>query len=191
MEQRNADVELGPYLLPAHAGLGQNRLARIETETVLRVARPCARVQIEQNVIAPIVPRGQPVESRGHIAHIVVAQRVPIERVDGQHKEAGARRIGGVVATLGDGAQDFLVVEADGRRGGQIGRRVVVERIDVDEEFVVAARKVEAGLHATGSRGQGVQQWFFVVARRGEGVVVVVRGAMCGVWFAGRPNERG
>lgn len=187
MEQRNANIEIWPNLLPAHARLGQNRFARIKTQTVLRVSRPSARIQIEEDVIAAIVPRGQPMQPSGDIPDVVIAERVPIQGVDGQHEEAGSRWIAGVVSTLGDGGQDLLVVVADWWCGCQISR-VIVQRIDVDEEFVVAASEVETGFHAAGTCGECGVKEFFIVLGLGEGVVVLL-GMV--IWLRRCPDERG
>lgn len=191
VEQRNADVELRPNLLPAHAGLRQYRLARIETQTVLRVSRPRSRIQIEQNMIPPIVPRRQPMQPRRNIPHIVIAQRVPVQRVDSQHEQTGPSRIRRVISTFGYRRQDLLVVEADRWCGHSQtdGRRcvLVVERIDVDEEFVVAAGVVEAGFHATGPCGKCVKG-FCIVLGLGEHVVVQMQVSDKGWKFEGIVN---
>lgn len=72
VEERDADVETVSQLEHSHAGLGQNGLTRIETQWVLRVIRPSARVQIEDDVVPAIVPIGQSCQSGWHIPNIIL-----------------------------------------------------------------------------------------------------------------------
>lgn len=152
VEQRQANIKAGPQLLPAHARLRQNRVPRIEAEAVLLVLRPRARIQIEQQMIAAAVPVRQPMQTRRHIAHVILAQCVPVQRIDAQHKDARSIRIVRVIAALRDRRNDLLVVETDGRRGRLADMRLGAarrRRIDVDEKLIVAAAEIEACLHAT------------------------------------------
>lgn len=59
VEQRYAHVEVRPQRLYTHTGLGQDCLSRIEPEPVLVVVRPRSRVEIEYDMVTPIVPVGQ------------------------------------------------------------------------------------------------------------------------------------
>lgn len=130
-------------------------------------------------MIPAVVPRGQSMQSRRYISHIILAQGVSIQGINGQDEQAGTSWITRVVSTLRYRRQDLLVVEANWWCGGQIGR-FIVQWIDVDEELIVASCEVEAGLHSARTSGECVKG-FFIVLGLGEDVVRIV-------W---RPDERG
>ena len=140
VEEREGDVE--PLAVVGHgeASLGEDRVAEVESEFVLRVRRPRARVQVEDNVVTATTPPFERRDLRSDRRGIVRAQMVAVERVDGEDEEARLARVARVVLRVAHRVQDLPVLRGDA---------LPARRVDVHPEASGAQGEVKTALHPT------------------------------------------
>lgn len=107
-EQRDGDVEARPEVDHVCARPGQHGLTHLEAQ-ILGVIWPGSRVQVENEVVPAVVPRGQVLDSESDILDKLGRELVPVQRVHGQDKQTGLRRVPGVKARFLDGGHNLLV----------------------------------------------------------------------------------
>lgn len=139
-KQGDGNIKVWSKVDRVGAGLGQHGLSHLETQ-ILGVVRPGARVEVEDQVVPAVVPRGQALDSGPDVLDILSGELVPVQRVHCQDKETGLRGVSGVKPRLFDGGQDLLVGLGDLTPGSVGG-------VNVNPEARLAAGEVEAGFHA-------------------------------------------
>lgn len=107
-EQGDGDVKLGSEVLCADAGFGQHGLTDIKPQ-ILCVIRPCARVQVKDQVVAAVIPQVQVLDLGFEVVDVLRRQLVSVQGVKVQDEDASLSRVRSVEPGALDGGQDVLV----------------------------------------------------------------------------------
>lgn len=126
-------------MIHINAGFGQNGLANIKAQ-LLCVIWPGARVEVENEVVPPVIPRWKALYFSLDIVNVLAGQLVPVQSVNAQHKQTGLVDVCGLEAGILDSCQDLLVA---------LRHRLPLQQgVDVHLEPPLAAAEVEACVHA-------------------------------------------
>lgn len=107
-EQGDGDIKIGSEVLSADAGFGQHGLSDIKPQ-IRRVIWPCARVQVKDQVVPPVIPQVQVLNLSFEVVDVLWRQLVSVQRVKVQYKEASLSRVRSVESGALNGGQDVLV----------------------------------------------------------------------------------